>query len=119
MTDEELARHWEDAQARQREQKARERERRHKPIPKAIRQQVYEKFGGHCAYCGAPLAYRDMQVDHIEAHSVGGADELEKVQGRLKKYYIYRLALKYELIEEKGNEVVFYFERRCGNGSNE
>lgn len=86
-----------------------------------------------------------MQVDHIEAHSVGGADELEnynpacrmcnfykgtmtidrfrdeleKVQGRLKKYYIYRLALKYELIEEKGNEVVFYFERRCGNGSNE
>ncbi len=26
MTDEELARHWEDAQARQREQKAKERE---------------------------------------------------------------------------------------------
>lgn len=145
MTDEELARHWEVAQARQREQKARERERRHKPIPKAIRQQVYEKFGGHCAYCGAPLAYKDMQVDHIEAHSVGGTDELEnynpacrmcnfykgtmtidqfrdeleKVQGRLKKYYIYRLALKYELIQEKENEVVFYFERRCGNGSNE
>lgn len=56
MTDEELARHWEDAQARQREQKARERERRHKPIPKAIRQQVYEKFGGHCAYCGEGYA---------------------------------------------------------------
>ena len=46
-------------------------------------------------------------------------DELEKVQGRLKKVYIYRLALKYGLIEEKENKIVFYFERRCGNGSNE
>lgn len=32
---------------------------------KEIRQAVYDKYGGHCAYCGRPLAYKDMQVDHI------------------------------------------------------
>lgn len=36
-----------------------------KTIPKAIRQKVYEKYNGHCAYCGCKLEYRDMQVDHI------------------------------------------------------
>lgn len=37
-----------------------------KAIPKKIRQQVYEKYGGHCAYCGCELEYKNMQVDHIE-----------------------------------------------------
>lgn len=36
-------------------------------IPKKIRQQVYEKYNGHCAYCGCELKYEDMQVDHIES----------------------------------------------------
>ena len=29
-------------------------------IPKKIRQQVYDKCGGHCAYCGKEIAYQDM-----------------------------------------------------------
>lgn len=36
-------------------------------IPKKIRQQVYEKYDGHCAYCGCQLKYEDMQVDHINS----------------------------------------------------
>lgn len=32
---------------------------------KAVRQAVYEKFGGRCAYCGRKIEYRDMQVDHF------------------------------------------------------
>ncbi len=36
-----------------------------KPIPKAIRLKVYEKYNGHCAYCGKEIAMKDMQVDHI------------------------------------------------------
>lgn len=28
---------------------------------------VYEKYAGHCAYCGCELDYKDMQVDHIES----------------------------------------------------
>lgn len=38
-----------------------------KAIPKKIREQVYNKYNGHCAYCGCELAYKDMQVDHIES----------------------------------------------------
>ena len=40
---------------------------KHKAIPKKIRQQVYDKYNGRCAYCGCKLEYKDMQVDHIES----------------------------------------------------
>ena len=36
-----------------------------KPISKTIRQQVYDKYNGHCAYCGKEIELKDMQVDHI------------------------------------------------------
>lgn len=32
---------------------------------KQTRIQVYDKFSGHCAYCGCKLRYEDMHVDHI------------------------------------------------------
>ena len=38
-----------------------------KSIPKRIREVVYAKYNGHCAYCGCELEYKDMQVDHIES----------------------------------------------------
>lgn len=38
-----------------------------KAIPKQVRQQVYDKCNGHCAYCGCKLDIKDMQVDHIES----------------------------------------------------
>lgn len=38
-----------------------------KPIPTEIRHQVYEKYNGHCAYCGCELQYEDMQVDHLDS----------------------------------------------------
>lgn len=38
-----------------------------KSIPKKIRQQIYDKYNGRCAYCGCELEYKNMQVDHIEA----------------------------------------------------
>ena len=37
-----------------------------KTIPKKIRQIVYDKYYGHCAYCGIKLEMKDMQVDHID-----------------------------------------------------
>lgn len=40
---------------------------KHKPIPKKVRELIYKKYNGHCAYCGCEIAYKDMQVDHIEA----------------------------------------------------
>lgn len=35
-------------------------------MTKAERFQVYNKYGGHCAYCGKKIGYKDMQVDHID-----------------------------------------------------
>lgn len=34
-------------------------------ISKKIREEVYRKYDGHCAYCGREIAYKDMQVDHF------------------------------------------------------
>ena len=33
---------------------------------KAKRLEVYNKYDGHCAYCGIEIEYKDMQVDHIK-----------------------------------------------------
>lgn len=29
------------------------------------RQQVHDKYDGHCSYCGKVISIKDMQVDHI------------------------------------------------------
>lgn len=34
-------------------------------MSKPNRQVVYEKYNGHCAYCGIEIEIKDMQVDHI------------------------------------------------------
>ena len=34
-------------------------------MTKKQRLEVYNKFNGHCAYCGKKLEYKDMQVDHF------------------------------------------------------
>lgn len=39
--------------------------KKRKPISKATRRLVYEKYAGHCAYCGRELKMNEMQVDHI------------------------------------------------------
>lgn len=109
-----------------------------KPIPKNIREQVYRKCNGHCAYCGCELDYKDMQVDHvISVYGNDGSNDIENLMPscrmcnlykstfsievfrkhlevlheRLRKPFIYRLALKYGLISEHKKDVVFYFEK--------
>ena len=34
-------------------------------ISKETRKLVYDKYKGHCAYCGCEIEIKDMQVDHI------------------------------------------------------
>jgi 5-methylcytosine-specific restriction endonuclease McrA len=29
------------------------------------KQLIYNKFNGHCAYCGAEITIKEMQIDHI------------------------------------------------------
>ena len=109
-----------------------------KPIPKSVRLKVYEKYNGHCAYCGCELELKDMQVDHIESvYWYNGANDIEnynpacrmcnfykstmpiedfrkqlgKLTSRLEKTFIYRLAKKYGLIQEVEKPIKFYFEK--------
>lgn len=108
-----------------------------KPLSKQIRQQVYDKCHGHCAYCGCDLAYKDMQVDHILAVGRGGTNELDnllpacrqcnydkhemtverfrkriskELYRSLERVFVYRLAKKYSLVREEPRTVKFYFE---------
>ena len=49
-------------------------------LTKAERTEVYAKYGGHCAYCGAKITQAQMQVDHLipmelyEAYAAIGQD---------------------------------------------
>lgn len=37
-------------------------------ISKETREKVWNKYDKCCAYCGIELEYKQLQVDHIEAH---------------------------------------------------
>lgn len=108
------------------------------PITKIIRQQVYDKYDGCCAYCGEEFkSIKDMQIDHFEPVYLNGEnlnienlmpacrtcnfykstytlekfrEQLSKIPARLEKQMIYRLAKKYWMIEETNRPVQFYFE---------
>lgn len=56
--------------------KERQRKMR-KTFTKKERQAVYEKYHGHCAYCGKEIALNEMQVDHIVPvmHALYGTKE--------------------------------------------
>jgi hypothetical protein len=105
---------------------------------KIDRKKVFDKYGGHCAYCGRQIEYKDMQVDHITSKKNGGTDDISNLNpscrlcnhyksaegltawrdwllagviDRLKKIYIFRVALAFGMIEIKGWDKRFYFEK--------
>jgi hypothetical protein len=102
------------------------------------RKAVYNKYNGRCAYCGCKIDFKDMQVDHVVSKRNGGkdditnlnpacrlcnhyknADPLESFRNwalggviqRLMKIYIFRVALKYGMVEIKDWDKKFYFEK--------
>ena len=107
------------------------------PISKQVREQVYNKYNGHCAYCGEAIEYKEMQVDHVVSkYWYNGVDDisnympacrqcnfykstlsledfrkrLETITDRLKNEFIYKVALKYGLVEERKKPIKFFFE---------
>ncbi len=116
-----------------------------KKLTKSERQQVYDMFGGHCAYCGCEITLQQMQVDHIQAFELGGADDIsnmfpacrscnhrkntesleafrksmEKAPAVLMRDSVtYRNAVRFGIISHVENpKVTFYFEKvRDNNG---
>ena len=111
-------------------------------MKKEIREKVYNKFDGHCAYCGKEINYRDMQVDHYWPHRQGMvpteiSDKLEnlmpccrrcnhykrawspeefrdlikKLDMKIKKTYLAKVALDFSIIEFKPFDGTFFFEK--------
>ena len=102
------------------------------------RQAVYNKFEGHCAYCGKKIQYKDMQVDHILPKRSGGTDNIdnlfptcrrcnhykransiegfrdliEKIPSKLMRdNYIFKVGVDYGFWDSKNRKVEFYFEK--------
>lgn len=106
---------------------------------KAVRQSVYEKYGGRCAYCGRKIEYNDMQVDHFVAKRVcneSGSDDfsnlmpacrmcnhykransletfrryIQEIPRKLRQNYIYKVGVAYGNVIENEKPIKFYFE---------
>lgn len=109
-------------------------------ISKSVRQVVYEKFGGRCAYCGRKIDYKDMQVDHFipkRGYSESGSDNIsnlmpscrmcnhykransleifrtyiQEIPRKLRQNYIYKVGVEYGNVIENEKPIVFYFEK--------
>ena len=107
-----------------------------KSISKTTRQNVLDKYDGHCAYCGKVLDLKTLRVDHLHPHSLGGEDSFENymparykcnfykstlsldefreqlmtLHERISKPFIARLGLDYGIIGIKPFNGKFYFE---------
>ena len=106
------------------------------------RREIYNKYDGHCAYCGKKIDFDDLSIDHLIAVSKGGTDEvdnlipccylcnhqkdnmnveefrayLENIEYALDDYKPYRAALLYKRISvAKKKPIVFYFEQVDSN----
>lgn len=106
-------------------------------MKKLLRQEVYNKYNGHCAYCGCKISIKEMQIDHILPQRLGGLTEIKnlnptcrlcnhykrattlevwrdeflgKIIERLRKIYIFRVAEKFGMIEVKEWNKKFYME---------
>jgi 5-methylcytosine-specific restriction endonuclease McrA len=107
---------------------------------KNTRTEIYNKYGGRCAYCGRKIELKDMQVDHIEPHRGLYVPELEEISNlnpacrrcnhykrahtlemfrmmlktiheRIRQIYICKVAEDYGIMEIKEFDGKFYFER--------
>lgn len=109
-----------------------------KRLTRSERLQVYEKYGGCCAYCGKPLSIDEMQVDHKVPLRLGGEDGMgnympscrmcnhykggnslegfrrmvEAIPDKLERdSYIYRVGMAYGNVRADKRSVAFYFEK--------
>ena len=106
-------------------------------MKKELRQIVYRKYSGRCAYCGKELKYSEMQVDHIVSKYFGGENDLsnynpscrscnfykgvetlevfrsilKSVHIRIVKSFIVRVGIDYGIVEIKPFDGKFYFEK--------
>lgn len=54
-----------------------------------VREQVFKKYQGRCAYCGSELE-KGWHVDHINPKIYGGGDEIENLNPACKDCNLYK-----------------------------
>ena len=109
-----------------------------KRLSPAQRREIYGKTGGHCAYCGTTLTFKEMQVDHVVPLRRGGSDTLDNMlpacrscnryKGSctlegfremlenqpyvlMRDSVTYQIAVRYGLVKPSPHQVMFYFEK--------
>lgn len=107
---------------------------------KQRRMRVWQKYDGHCAYCGRPIKYEQMQVDHFipkNGWHESGSDDfsnlmpacrscnhykrahsletfrryIEEIPKKLRENYIYKIGVIYGNVIENEKKIEFYFEK--------
>jgi predicted restriction endonuclease len=83
-----------------------------------IRQIVYSKFDGHCAYCGCNIKYNEMQVDHFKplARNVPeqwlveerGTDEIDNLMPSCRMCNFYKGRCSIEQFRYKISDMLDY-----------
>lgn len=67
-----------------------------KKFTKQERRQVYDKFNGHCAYCGCEITLQQMQADHVEPLELGGKDDISNLYPSCRSCNHYKHTLTLE-----------------------
>lgn len=84
-------------------------------ITKEQREKVYQKYSGHCAYCGKEIAYKDMQVDHIVPladYTFGrGENTIENLMPACRRCNHYKRANPLEAWRRMIEEIPYKLER--------
>lgn len=81
---------------------------------KRIRELVYNKYGGHCAYCGKKIDIKDMQIDHFIPILRGWSDEYIKAANSREDYELWTKILK-----DEGKPVPSYDDYKITRGKDD
>jgi uncharacterized protein (TIGR02646 family) len=87
-------------------------------MKRELRQQVYDRFDGHCAYCGCELKLDEMQVDHFKplARNVPdkwlqeerGTDDFENLMPSCRMCNFYKSRCSLESFRSKISNMLDY-----------
>ena len=113
-----------------------------KRLTPSDRQLIYNRYNGHCAYCGQVITRKNFHVDHIKCLRNGGTDVIDnmlpacgscnryksthdletfrrmlsKIPERLQRdSSTYNIALRFGVIKEHREPIEFYFEQMGGS----
>lgn len=70
-------------------------------MTRKTREEVFEKYTGHCAYCGTRMEIRDMQVDHVVPRDKGGSDDLGNLNPSCRACNFYKTNFDLETFRKR------------------